>query len=112
MTKLFALLDLFRKGAIVTDPVLWKTRQVNANLLIPAIAALFATAKAFGYDVPISQEDIASLSIGLLAVINGLLTVTTTTKLGLPAKPEPLEPSDITGSHDAGFDADIFKNRG
>ena len=112
MTKLFALLDLFRKGSMVSDPALWKQRQITATVLLPVFGSLMAALRAFDIEVPLDDSQITQLVTGLVVAINLVLTYTTTTKLGLPAKPEPLEPSDITGSHDAGFDADIFKNRG
>lgn len=85
MGKLFAVLSLLRQGVMVADPVAWKKRQIS---LIPIFAALFAALKAFGLDLGVSDEQIAMLATGLLAVINGVLTVATTDKMGLPAKPD------------------------
>ena len=112
MNKLLALLDLFRKGAAVTDPQLWKQRQIAATVLLPVFGSLVSALRAFGVEVPLDDTQITQLVTGLVVLLNLVLTLTTTDKIGLPAKPEPLEPSDITGSHDAGFDADIFKSRG
>lgn len=101
MTKLFALLDLFRKGAIVSDPALWKQRQIAATVLLPIFGSLIAALRAFGIEVPLDDAQITQLVTGLVVVINLVLTVTTTTKLGLPPRPEPTQPADAGRSGDA-----------
>ena len=112
MTKLLALFDLFRKGAMVSDPKLWKRRQITATVLLPVFGSLAAVLRAFGVEVPLDDTQITQLVTGLVVLLNLMLTLTTTDKIGLPAKPKPDVPvGDVGVSHDAGFDADIFKVR-
>ena len=40
MEKLFAVLDLFRKGDAVRDPVAWKTGGIGIMALVPVLLAL------------------------------------------------------------------------
>lgn len=112
MTKLLALLDLFRKGNAVADPALWKSRQIRATLLLPAAGALIAVLRSFGLEVPLDDAQITQLVAGIVVVINLVLTVSTTDKLGLPAKPEPAQPADLAGSQDPTADTNIFGGRG
>lgn len=89
MKKLLVLLDLFRQGNAVADPALWKRRQITASLLLPFFGALLATARAFGHEIPLTDEQIAQLVAGLVVAINCVLTLTTSKTVGLPAKPAP-----------------------
>ena len=84
MKKLFALLALFRQGAAVTDPALWKKRQITATVLLPFFAALVATARAFGHEIPVTDEEILQVVTGLVVLINLVFTVTTSRHIGLP----------------------------
>ena len=89
MSKLWALFDLFRKGSVVTDPALWKQRQITATVLLPLLASLVAASKAFGYDLPLTDADLAQLVGGLVVVINLVLTLATSDKVGLPPRRAP-----------------------
>ena len=95
MKKLFALLALFRQGAAVTDPALWKSRQITATVLLPFFAALVATARAFGHEIPVSDEEVLQMVTGLVVVINLVLTVTTSKHVGLPAERETFDEHDL-----------------
>ena len=86
MNKLSVLLQLFRKGAVVSDPVAWKQRQITATVLGAFILALINVLAAFGYALPIDTETANAIAGGIIAIVNVLLTVTTTDKVGLPAK--------------------------
>ena len=83
--KAKALFALFQAGKIVADPVKWKTRQISTTVITSLIWVSIETVRAFGYEVPVSAEVIDASAIIILAVVNGLLTVTTTDKLGLPS---------------------------
>lgn len=99
MKKLLALLDLFRKGSAVADPALWKRRQITATLLLPFFGALLVTARAFGYEIPLTDDALAQIVTGLVVLINCVLTLTSSKTIGLPAKsaPDPPErPADTT----------------
>lgn len=113
LTKIKALWSLFRRGEAVADPALWKSRQVEASALVGVILAAVEVCRAFGLDLPVDEASAAAVAGGVLAVVNIVLTVVTTDKIGLPAKPgtnpqprpadpehpEPAAPSvDATGS--------------
>ena len=112
MSKLIALLDLFRKGNAVADPALWKTRQIKATLLLPVFGALIVALRAFGWEVPIDDTETTQLVTGLVVLLNLVLTLTTTDKVGLPAKPEPDPPSRFPDIQDPESGENIFGGRG
>ena len=112
MSKLIALLDLFRKGGAVADPALWKSRQIKATLLLPTFGALVAVLRAFGLEVPLDDTQITQLVTGLVVLINCLLTVSTTDKVGLPARPDSDPPSRFPEIQDPNPDTNIFGGRG
>lgn len=86
MNKLSALFNLFRKGSSVSDPAAWKNKQITATVLGAFILALINVLAAFGYALPIDTETANAIAGGIIAIVNVLLTVTTTDKVGLPAK--------------------------
>ena len=112
MNKLLALLDLFRKGNAVADPALWKSRQIKATLLLPTFGALVAVLRAFGLEVPLDDTQITQLVTGLVVLLNLVLTVSTTDKVGLPAKPERDTPSRFPDIQDPDADTNIMGGRG
>ena len=112
MNKLLAILDLFRKGNAVADPQLWKSRQIKATLLLPTFGALVAVLRAFGLEVPLDDTQITQLVTGLVVLINCLLTVSTTDKVGLPAKPDRDPPSRFPDIQDPDTGDNIFGGRG
>ena len=92
MSKLFDMLDLFRKGAAVSEPALWK----NRSALVLALTALILTgcrvAKGFGYDLPITETDAASLATAVAVLVGLFSTYATSDKVGvLPAKQLPTD---------------------
>lgn len=88
MKALLALFDLFRKGSVVANPEAWKYGQITANVLGAFLWAVTTLAATLGFALPITQDQVNDLSAGLLAVINVVLTVITSAKVGLPANPE------------------------
>lgn len=95
MNKLSALLLLFRKGAVVSDPTAWKKRQITATVLGAFILAIINVLAAFGYALPIDTETANAIAGGIIAVVNVLLTVTTTDKVGLSTKQNTVQTSDV-----------------
>lgn len=96
MNKLSALFNLFRKGSSVSDPTAWKNKQITATVLGAFILALINVLAAFGYALPIDTETANAIAGGIIAIVNVLLTVTTTDKVGLPAKHDKVSPDDST----------------
>ena len=112
MSKLLAILDLFRKGNAVADPALWKNRQIAATLLLPVFGALIAVLRAFGLEVPLDDAQITQLVTGLVVLLNLVLTLTSSDKVGLPAKPDRDPPSRFPDIKDPDADTNIMGGRG
>jgi hypothetical protein len=93
MNKISALWSLFRKGQSVSNPAAWKTGQITATALGAVIMAAIHVLNAFGVVLPVDESDCAAIAGGILVVVNIVLTITTTDKLGLPAKQPPM-PAD------------------
>lgn len=81
-----AMFDVFRAGQSVSNPAAWKNAQLVGTLL----TTLVAMAAAFGFDLGLSDEEIAGGAIFIAAVVNGVLIVVTSKKVGLPSKNEKL----------------------
>lgn len=87
--KLKVVLDLFRRGNAVADPVMWKQRQITATMLAGLFIAASQAAKVFGYDFPMDSETATVIGAGIIGVVNWVLTIVTSKKIGaLPAKPD------------------------
>jgi hypothetical protein len=84
MRKLLDLLDLFRKGAAVSEPALWKNRSALTLALTALILTGCRVAKGYGYEIPISEADAASIAAGVAVVVGLLGTYATTDKIGIP----------------------------
>lgn len=88
MGKLLDLLDLFRKGAAVSEPALWKNRSALTLALTALILTGCRAAKGFGYEIPISETDAASIAAGVAVLVGLFSTYATSDKVGiLPPKP-------------------------
>lgn len=83
MSKILAVWDLFKHGQVVADAKSWKNRQITATVLAGVILAVVNTAAAFGYSIPVDMETANAIAAGIIAVVNVVLTVTTTDKIGL-----------------------------
>lgn len=88
MNKLTSLLNLFRKGAMVSDPAAWKKRHITTAAVAGVILALVHTLEAFGYALPIDAEDAAVLAAAVLVVADLVLVPVTTEKIGVGMPPD------------------------
>jgi hypothetical protein len=99
MSRLLALLTIFRKGAMVSDPTTWKNRQLAINAVFGLVSAAAVLAVQLGW-VPdaIATETVQQFSEGLviaiLAIINIVGTAATTKKVGIGPTPHMPEPID------------------
>lgn len=90
MNKLIAFIDLFRKGTEVADPATWKNRGAAVVAMTALIYGLLALAKAYGYELSFSPEDVAGIAVGVVTVVSLLINYITSRKVGLlPPKPGP-----------------------
>ena len=91
MSKILDFFDLFRKGAAVTEPALWK----NRSALVLALTALILTgcrvAGGFGYVLPITETDAASIATAIAVVVGLFVNYASSDKVGLPGL-DPVPP--------------------
>lgn len=91
--KIKALIDLpsvFKQGKMVANPEAWKKGQITAGVIAGLLGAIVTGCRAFGYDLPLTDDQILSIGSAVVAVV-GLFwtptaTVVSTDKLGLPPK--------------------------
>jgi len=88
MNKLIALFSVFRKGKQVANPEAWKTGQITGSVIAGLLAALVGLAKAFGYELPLSDADILSIGTSIVVIVglfvNPAITIASSEKVGLP----------------------------
>jgi hypothetical protein len=87
MEKLAAFWRLLHVGECVEDPASWKNRQVTANQLGAIIMAIIGVCHVYGISVPVDDASALAIGGGILAAVNVVLTIVTTNKIGLPARP-------------------------
>ena len=84
MGKILIFFDLLRKGAVVSQPALWKNRSALTLALTALILAGVKAAKGFGYELPITEADAATLAAGIAVLVGLFSTYATTDKVGIP----------------------------
>jgi len=87
--KFKAGMALMKAGKRVNDPAKWKARQIEASAIVAFLWAAVNSAAAFGIEVPVNAEIIDGVAVAILSVVNVLLTVATTNKIGLPDDDQP-----------------------
>lgn len=92
LDKLKGLWNLMQAGKAVADPALWKSRQITVTMLVAVLMAVVQLAKGFGYELPIDENTATAIAGGFLAVINVVLTLSTSDKIGF--KPKDVDNSD------------------
>lgn len=83
--KIDSVIDALNKGKIVANPEAWKKGQITTNILTAALASIFVALRAFGVEIPITDEQtttIASCILGIAGMYNAFATTVTTTKIG------------------------------
>jgi len=83
LAKLKAGLAVMKAGKSVSDPALWKSRQVTATMVTAFVWGVINAAKAFGVDVPVDNETVDAIAVAILATTNLYLTYATSKKIGL-----------------------------
>ena len=97
MSKIFDFLDLFRKGAAVSDPKLWKDRTALTLALTGVILAIVKVAGGMGYAIPISETEAATLAAAVAIAVGLFGNYATSEKVGLlPARVQPDSITDVT----------------
>jgi len=89
VSKILDFFDLFRKGAAVSEPALWKNRSALTLALTALILTGCRVAGGFGYVLPITETDAASIATAIAVVVGLFSTFVTSDKVGLPPKLPP-----------------------
>lgn len=87
---LINLPEIFHRGKLVANPIAWKTGQITVGIISGLLGSVIVACRAFGYDIPLSDEDVVNIGAAAVAIA-GLVwtpavTVSTTDKLGLAPK--------------------------
>jgi hypothetical protein len=82
-SKIKAFWGLMQAGKRVSDPALWKARQITATAVTAVLWALVHTAEALGMAIPLDSETADGLAVGIISVVNFVLTLATTNKIGI-----------------------------
>lgn len=98
------IIDAFRAleaGKELANAATWKNVQLWTNNVTVLLGAAVSLAAAFGYPIPLTGEQIATLVSGLsvlVGVFNAYATVATTTRLGLSPRSGGDDPGIPDGS--------------
>lgn len=98
MNKLLAAFNVYKKGSVVANPTAWKSGQITASVLAGLLGALVALAKTFGYDLPLTDDQLVTIGGAVVAVaglfLNPTATVVSSDKVGLSAGSETVDQSN------------------
>ena len=87
VTAIFSLPDILKKGKQVANPEAWKNGQITVSILVGFLGTLLTLAKVFGYDLPVTDEQLLSICSGIMAMFgvfyNPIATVASSNKIGL-----------------------------
>ena len=102
MGKLWTLFNVYRKGECCIHAAAWKNGQITGSIVAGLLAAIITASKAFGFDLPITDEQLLSIGGAIVAVvglfINPAITAATSAKVGLSSISETTnEISPLTG---------------
>jgi hypothetical protein len=101
MEKLLALFSLFRKGQAVKDPAAWKNGTIAVNSVAAFLSALYAVGVSFGVHLPAFTDEnmsvVAGSIIAVVAAINSVMHVVTSTKVGVGSVPAGVETDNNSG---------------
>lgn len=81
--NLLQLFSLFKKGSCVSNPAKWKNIQINSTLIASILVVLANIAALFGYSIPMDIDTANSIAAGFIAVLNVILTLVTSNKVGV-----------------------------
>jgi len=103
LKKINAAWNVFKAGQVVANPAAWKKGQVHANQITAVLVALVYLARAFDVQIPIDEDTLGGIAVGLFALVNWLFTVVSTDKIGVlgnvpaVAAPEDRGQGDLPG---------------
>lgn len=90
VTAAFSIPDVLKQGKLVANPEAWKTGQITTSVLVGLFATIISIGKVFGYEFPITDEQLLTICSGVMAVFgvfyNPVATVASSDKVGLRNK--------------------------
>jgi uncharacterized membrane protein len=90
VTAVFSVPDVLKQGKMVADPVAWKRGQITASVLSALLITILNMGRVFGYELPISDEQINIISAGIVTLVGlfvvPVATVASTDKIGFKPK--------------------------
>jgi hypothetical protein len=87
VSKLIAIVDLFRKGSEVSNKEAWKKGQITATALGGVLIAGVQVANTFGITPSIPDDVLVSIAGGIIVIVNFVGTLITSSSVGiLPEK--------------------------
>jgi hypothetical protein len=84
MEKIMDLFKLFRQGEALENADAWIKGQVTATMVAGVLLALDNLVAACGYKVPLDPASANDIGLGIIAVVNIVLTIVTHKSVGLP----------------------------
>jgi hypothetical protein len=72
-----------QKGKELANAEVWKNRTAAFNTLVALLVALAAIGKGFGYDFQIDAEALASGVLAVVALVNAVMQLATSSRVGL-----------------------------
>ena len=91
-SKLSAFWNLLKVGQEVSNAEFWKKAQsVGQPTIAALLMAIVALTKGTPYEIPLDNETSLLIGGSIFAIVNWILTVITSKKVGLPAKPDVSE---------------------
>jgi len=97
---IFKVWGALKQGKRLANAATWKNRQIAASTIAAVLGGLIVVLPWFGLKLEVTNEDIMAIAGGVAAlggIINSLLTVATSKKVGLSAKPEGDAEEDSPG---------------
>ena len=87
---LISLPDVLKQGKMVANPESWKRGQVTGGIVAGLLGSIIAIAKTFGYELPLSDDQLLSIGSAVVAICGlfytPIVTVATTDKIGIQDK--------------------------
>ena len=78
---MFKIFEVFWKGRELTCAATWKQAGVAVTALVPVLAYAVSFT-----DIPITTEQLTSIAVGIITVVNIVLPYATSSKLGFTPK--------------------------
>lgn len=86
MGKLFAWLNVFRKGGVVLNPAAWKRGEITVTVLAGLMGAVVAVGKLYGFDFGVTDAQIVELAayvLGFIGLFVPAVAVASSDKVGV-----------------------------